>query len=110
MGDHATDLVKKLIHVKPKNRLGNSLEKEQDILQHDWLKDWPWESYLGRKIDSPFTVIVASAHSTDNFYAITDEEAEEFTPAGAHPDNRANVGDGEILRSINEVQELLKGF
>ena len=24
-------------------------------------------------------VIVASAHSTDNFYAITDEEAEEFT-------------------------------
>lgn len=48
----AADFINRLIQRKPLNRLG--LNGPEDVKNHPWLRDFPWDDLLRQKITSPF--------------------------------------------------------
>ena len=48
----AADFINRLIQRKPLNRLG--LNGPEDVKNHPWLRDFPWDDLLRQKIASPF--------------------------------------------------------
>lgn len=50
--DEAADFINRMIQRKPANRLGNSGPEE--VKQHPWLRDFPWDELTNKRIDAPF--------------------------------------------------------
>lgn len=48
----AADFINKLLQRKPANRLG--LNGADEVKQHIWVKDFPWEDLLNEKIEAEF--------------------------------------------------------
>mmetsp|Transcript_93450 Transcript_93450/g.128748 ORF Transcript_93450/g.128748 Transcript_93450/m.128748 type:complete len:121 (+) Transcript_93450:623-985(+) len=48
----AADFINKLIQRKPANRLG--LNGPQDVKDHLWFKNYPWEDLYNKRLKSPF--------------------------------------------------------
>lgn len=60
----AADFINKLIQRKPANRLG--LNGPQDLKDHLWFKNYPWDDLYNKKIKSPF--IPPEADNFDHKY------------------------------------------
>lgn len=48
----AADLVNKLLERKPINRLG--LRGAQEVKEHPWFQDFPWQDLYEKKLVAPF--------------------------------------------------------
>eukprot|EP01016_Furgasonia_blochmanni_P020338 TRINITY_DN2268_c0_g1_i1.p1 TRINITY_DN2268_c0_g1~~TRINITY_DN2268_c0_g1_i1.p1 ORF type:complete len:462 (+),score=43.57 TRINITY_DN2268_c0_g1_i1:480-1865(+) len=48
----AADFINKLLQRKPINRLG--LNGPQEVKEHPWLKDFPWQKLTDKELESPF--------------------------------------------------------
>jgi serine/threonine protein kinase len=48
----AVDFVNKMIQRKPQNRLG--LNGPQEVKNHSWLRDYPWQKLIEKTLDPPF--------------------------------------------------------
>lgn len=49
----AADFINRLLQRKPLNRLG--LNGPEDVKNHPWLRDFPWDDLLHQRLKSPFT-------------------------------------------------------
>lgn len=48
----AADFVNRMIQRKPHNRLG--LNGPEEVKNHPWLKDFPWNKLMNREFEPPF--------------------------------------------------------
>lgn len=48
----AADFINRLIQRKPANRLG--VEGPNQLKQHAWFKNFPWEKLQNKELESPF--------------------------------------------------------
>ena len=48
----ADDFINRLIQRKPLNRLG--LNGPEDVKNHVWMRDFPWDELLEQKMKAPF--------------------------------------------------------
>ena len=56
----AADFVNRLIQRKPNNRLG--LNGPEEVKEHPWLKDFPWNKLLNREVEPPFLPSVINVY------------------------------------------------
>jgi len=71
---NAKSLVKKLLTAELSKRFGNLKQGVEDIKQHKWFKDCPWEDLLEKKIPAPFKPAVKSETDTSNFEDYPDSD------------------------------------
>ena len=48
----AADFVNRMIQRKPNNRLG--VNGPEEVKNHPWLKDFPWNKLINKELEPPF--------------------------------------------------------
>ena len=72
------DLLKRLLSVDPKNRLGNGTKDAEEIKSHPYYKDVDWNLYLEKKVKPPFIPKLKYADDVKYFdKGFTDESISE---------------------------------
>jgi len=93
----AADFINGLIQRKPTNRLG--VDGPNEIKNHRWLKDYPWDKLYNKEIESPFVPneeeVELKQSTTNNNW---DDENSEVLKQNA------------ILLRRNSVQSLFNGY
>jgi len=54
MSDELKDLITKLLHTDPAQRLGTTTDADE-IVEHPFFEDIDWDALMSRSMDSPFT-------------------------------------------------------
>ncbi|KAL4439114.1 hypothetical protein ABPG74_008889 [Tetrahymena malaccensis] len=93
----AADFINKTIQRKPQNRLG--LNGPDEVKEHPWLKDFPWQKLENRELESPFL-----PKSEDNF------DAKQMEPRDKQDTNPELIQQNLLLLRRNSVQELFQGY
>ncbi|KHN74903.1 cAMP-dependent protein kinase catalytic subunit [Toxocara canis] len=63
----AKDLVKKLLQIDCKQRLGNLKNGASDVMNHKWFTDIDWDDVLNMKLTPPIIPTLYSSGDTGNF-------------------------------------------
>merc|ERR1712232_317773 len=80
---NAKSLVKHLLTAELSKRFGNLKKGVEDIKEHKWFKDMPWEKLVAFEIPAPFKPVVASEIDTSNFDEYPDSDELPPTVAAA---------------------------
>jgi len=80
---NAKSLVKHLLTAELSKRFGNLKKGVEDIKEHKWFKDYPWDKLVEMSIAAPFKPAVKSETDTSNFedYPESDELPPEVESA-----------------------------
>mmetsp|Transcript_91573 Transcript_91573/g.258609 ORF Transcript_91573/g.258609 Transcript_91573/m.258609 type:complete len:327 (+) Transcript_91573:43-1023(+) len=81
---NAKSLVKKLLTAELSKRYGNLKNGVEDIKQHKWFKDVPWDRLLSFDIPAPFKPTVKSETDTSNFEDYPDSDELPPVVSGKH--------------------------
>jgi len=78
---NAKSLVKHLLTAELSKRFGNLKRGVEDIKEHKWFKDCPWDQLVKFEIKAPFTPQVKGEQDTSNFedYPDSDENPAEVS-------------------------------
>jgi|EP00927_Polykrikos_kofoidii_P069080 serine/threonine protein kinase len=79
---NAKSLVRKLLTAELSKRFGNLKNGVEDIKQHKWFKDVPWEELLKKTLKAPFMPAVKNEADTSNF---EDYPSSDELPAAVNP-------------------------
>ncbi|EGR27165.1 protein kinase domain protein [Ichthyophthirius multifiliis] len=90
----AADFVNRLIQRKSINRLGS--KGPQEVKNHIWFKDYPWEKHFNKEIVAPFI----PPNQENNFYIYEDRN---------NTDNNQII-QNQILLRRNSIQNLFDGY
>jgi len=72
------DLISRLLHKDPKQRLGSGKGDVEEIKKHLWFKEINWDDLLLKKVDPPYKPAVKSVMDTSNFSSeFTKETAQD---------------------------------
>lgn len=83
---NAKSLVKKLLTAELSKRYGNLKAGVDDIKQHKWFKDCPWDKLIKKELPAPFKPQVKSESDTSNFEDYPDStEMPAEVPAKSDP-------------------------
>ncbi|EAR83938.2 Serine/Threonine kinase domain protein (macronuclear) [Tetrahymena thermophila SB210] len=94
----AADFINRMIQRKPMNRLG--VNGPEEVKQHPWLKNFPWEKLLNRQIDAPFV-----PQAIEENY-----EYRQQISADGEDTNEELIQQNAILLRKNSVQNLFAGY
>jgi hypothetical protein len=64
----AADFINRLIQRKPVNRLG--LNGPNEVKDHLWIKNFPWDKLIHKEMQAPFLVNVQQQKKIKKFYLV----------------------------------------
>lgn len=64
---HAIDIISKLLHKTPTQRLGSLKNGQKDIFGHPWFSDIQFEKYRSREIKAPWVPKIKDPLDSSNF-------------------------------------------
>lgn len=88
----ARDLIQKLLHKSPAQRLGGSPEDSAEVKRHEWFSDIDWDALYQRRIDPPFKPILS--HELDVGFFDNVSTTQTFTRCPAEDSARTEFPAG----------------
>ena len=63
----AKKIIKELLNVDPKKRLGSGVNGTENVKNHPYFKDIDWDALYNKKIQAPFVPVVNNDTDVSNF-------------------------------------------